>query len=156
MAIFPRSKDPGIVDVCSRSTVLVRQVLIYDSNFGLVGAPTIVTVFQLPQRFQLVNGISPTQAGIRVIPFSAALPIGGVAASIVTGKFKIPPVYSVLVGAALQIVGFSLLATMPMTTAAIPPRMYGFQVIGGFGSGMNLALLLYLIPPSVDSRDQGT
>jgi hypothetical protein len=81
-------------------------------------------------------------------------PIGSAVASTVAGKLKVPVLYIVLLSGVLQTLGFGLLASMP-TSAHIPARSYGFQVIAGFGCGMNISTLLLLVPFVVESRDKG-
>ncbi|KAI0405746.1 putative multidrug resistance protein fnx1 [Xylaria palmicola] len=122
--------------------------------FFFLGGPFIVSVYQLPQRFQLVNRLSGLDAGVRLMPFTLASPVGtGIAAGI-AGKFKVPPIWVIIAGSSLQVVGFSLLGTLPVTLDFLP-RIYGYEVIAGFGCGMNLALLFVIIPGVVESRDQG-
>lgn len=114
----------------------------------------MVAVFQLPQRFQLVNGLSGLDGGVRLIPFTFASPVGtGIAAGFAT-KLKVPPIFIILTGSILQVIGFALLGTLPITTDLLP-RTYGYEVIAGFGCGMNLALLFVMIPQVVELRDQG-
>lgn len=101
-----------------------------------------------------MNGLSGQDAGIRLIPFTLASPVGtGVAASI-AGKFKVAPIWIIITGAVLQVVGFSLLGTLPLTQELLP-RTYGYEIIAGFGCGMNLALLFVIIPSVVEERDKG-
>lgn len=120
----------------------------------LLGGPFMVTVFQLPQRFQLVNGLSGLEGGVRLMPFTFASPVGtGIAAGLAT-KFKVPPIWIILTGSVLQVIGFALLGTLPATTDLLA-RTYGFEVVAGFGCGMNLALLFVIIPRVVELRDQG-
>ncbi|KAI1740696.1 putative multidrug resistance protein fnx1 [Xylaria scruposa] len=121
-------------------------------NFILLGGPTVICMFILPQRFQLVYGTSGLDAGVRLIPFSAVIPIGSIFASVLGGKHKVPPVYLLLLGSALQILGFALIGTLP-STLEIPSRIYGFQIIAGWGCGINFSLLFILIPLINEKRD---
>ncbi|KAI1325561.1 MFS general substrate transporter [Xylariaceae sp. FL0255] len=118
-----------------------------------LGAPFFTTNFQLPQRFQIVNGLSPLQASLRVIPFTLASPLGSVIAPIICKAFKVPPVYLVLCAAAIQVVGFALLSTVP-SSKSISPMQYGYEIIAGFGCGINITLLLLMTPFSVQERDK--
>ncbi|KAI0025052.1 major facilitator superfamily domain-containing protein [Xylariomycetidae sp. FL0641] len=122
--------------------------------FFFLGGPFIVSVYQLPQRFQLVNGLSGLDAGVRLMPFTFASPVGTGLAAGIAGKFKVPPIWIIIAGSALQVVGFSLLGTLPDSLDLLP-RIYGYEIIAGFGCGMNLALLFVIIPGIVDVRDQG-
>ncbi|KAI1753641.1 putative multidrug resistance protein fnx1 [Xylaria castorea] len=121
-------------------------------NFLLLGGPTVICMFILPQRFQLVYGTSGLDAGVRLIPFTAVIPIGSIFASILAGKFKIPPVYLLILGSALQVLGFALIGTLT-STLDIPYRIYGFQVLAGWGCGINFSLLFILIPFVNERRD---
>ncbi|KAI1361575.1 MFS multidrug transporter-like protein [Xylaria arbuscula] len=122
-------------------------------SFAFLGGPFVISVYQLPQRFQLVNGLSGLDAGVRLIPFTLASPVGTGFAASVAGRLKIAPIWIIITGAALQVVGFSLLGTLPRTLDILP-RTYGFEIIAGFGCGMNLALLFVIIPNVVDDRDK--
>lgn len=120
-----------------------------------LGGTWFVTIFQLPQRYQIVNGLSAFQAGIRFIPFTLATPIGSVFAPAICKVFKIPPVYFVMLASALQIVGYVLLSTLP-ETPAVAARQYGYQIIAGFGCGINITFGILMTPFLVESRDKGT
>ncbi|KAI0835189.1 MFS multidrug transporter-like protein [Hypoxylon sp. FL0890] len=122
-------------------------------TFLFLGGPFVVSVYQLPQRFQLVNGLNGLDAALRLIPFTIASPLGTGLAAAVAGKFKVPAILIIITGACLQVIGFSLLGTLPITTDLLP-RTYGFEVIAGFGCGMNLALLFVIIPLVAEQRDQ--
>ncbi|KAI0160161.1 putative multidrug resistance protein fnx1 [Xylariaceae sp. FL1272] len=115
-----------------------RQMMGILLNFILLGGPTVICMFILPQRFQLVYGTSGLDAGVRLIPFSAVIPIGSIFASILGGKHKVPPVY-------LLVLGFALIGTLP-STLDIPSRIYGYQILAGWGCGINFSLLFILIP----------
>ncbi|KAI0446145.1 putative multidrug resistance protein fnx1 [Xylaria telfairii] len=122
-------------------------------TFFFLGGPFIISVYQLPQRFQIVNGLSGFDSGVRLIPFTLASPIGTGFAASVTGRLKIPPIWIILTGSILQVIGFALLGTLPITTELLS-RTYGFEVICGFGCGMNLALLFVIVPQVAEKRDQ--
>ncbi|KAI1354865.1 putative multidrug resistance protein fnx1 [Xylaria sp. FL0043] len=123
-------------------------------NFILLGGPT-ACMFILPQRFQLVYGTSGLDAGVRLIPFTVFIPIGSTFAGTLAGKAKIPPVYLLVLGSVLQVLGFALIGTLP-PTLGIPSRIYGFQVLAGWGCGINFALLFVLIPFVNEKQDHAT
>jgi Na+/melibiose symporter-like transporter len=91
-------------------------------------------------------------AGVQTMPFTFAAPFGSAVASILAKKG--PVVYIVILSGILQTIGFALLATVPVSIS-VPARVYGFQVIAGFGCGINLYLLLLLVPFVVEYRDKG-
>lgn len=76
--------------------------------------------FQLPQRSQLVNGLSSLDAGVRLLPFGAAFPVGSVGSANIVSKLRVPGVYLVLAGAELQVIGYALLRTLDGSTAIQP------------------------------------
>lgn len=130
-------------------------ILIFLSrNFIFLGGPTIVSMFIIPQRFQLSYGSSGFEAGVRLIPFTLALPAGSIFASRLAGKLKVPPLFLLLAGSCLQILGFALLGTLDFTLEA-PARIYGYQILSGWGCGMNFSLLFVLIPFVIDGKYLG-
>ncbi|KAI1171984.1 putative efflux pump antibiotic resistance protein [Nemania sp. FL0916] len=121
-------------------------------EFVLLGGSLTVTVFQLPQRFQLLNGLSGLDAGVRLIPFGAAFPVGCVVGARVASKWRVAPVMIVPVGTTLQALGFALLGTLS-TEPRLHPRTYGFEILAGFGVGMNYQSLYLMIPFVTTKRD---
>ncbi|TGO85202.1 hypothetical protein BPOR_0420g00020 [Botrytis porri] len=119
----------------------------------LVGAPMGVTTFQLPQRFQLVNGLSSLDAGIRLLPFGAVFPVGCMVGTIIAGKFKVPAIYLIFVGSIFQIIGYALLSTLG-TSACIETAVYGYLIICGFGCGLTFAMAYIMVPFTVDLCDK--
>ncbi|KAI9842654.1 MAG: hypothetical protein M1837_007021 [Sclerophora amabilis] len=132
-----------------QSRVRIGMIL---STF-LVGAPFTVAVIQIPQRFQAVNGTTPLGAGVRLLPFAFASPVGSFVSSIIAGKAKVPPIYLILVGAVLQVVGYALLSTIS-TGSEIQPAQYGYEVITGLGVGVNISTLILMTPFTIEKRDQ--
>jgi hypothetical protein len=122
------------------------------SNALFLGGPWFVAIFQLPQRFQVVHDSSGTMAGVQTMPFTFAAPVGTVIASMLIKKG--PAVYIVIFASVLQMIGFALLSAVPVSTS-IPARVYGFQVIAGFGCGINIYALLILVPFVIEPRDKG-
>lgn len=81
-------------------------------------------------------------------------PIGSVASAMIAKKFKIPPIYLVSFAAVIQVIGFSLLSTVS-DLGKVSAAQYGYQIIAGFGVGVNISTLLLMTPYSVEKRDQG-
>ncbi|KAI0886605.1 putative multidrug resistance protein fnx1 [Annulohypoxylon maeteangense] len=123
-------------------------------NLLFLGGPTIVSMFIIPQRFELVYNTSGLEAGVRLIPYTALLPIGSIIGSILAGK-HIPLVYLLLFGSILQVIAFAVLGTLP-SILTIPPRIYGLEVVAGLGCGSNFALLFTMIPFVIERFDNAT
>ncbi|KAI1117373.1 putative multidrug resistance protein fnx1 [Nemania sp. NC0429] len=132
--------------------LLNRQMMGILLNFIFLGGPTVICMFILPQRFQIVYGTSGLEAGVRLIPFTAVIPLGSLFASSLAGRAKVPPFYLLLLGSVLQILGFALIGTLP-STLDIPSRIYGYQALAGWGCGINFSLLFILIPFVNEKRD---
>ena len=113
-----------------------------------------MAIYQIPQLFQLVYGFNGLDSGVRVVPFTICWSAGIIGASVVAGRLKVAPVFIILTGACLQVVGFALMSTLPLTLE-VPTQIYGYQVIAGLGCGMVLPLLFVMIPFVVGDGDRG-
>ena len=120
----------------------------------LSGVPFTVAVIEIPQRFQAVNANSPLQAGIRFLPFALSSPFGSGISSILISRYKVRPVIIVVAGAIFQTVGTVLMGTLPVSQG-IFAGVYGYEILVGFGLGLNIAGLMVLTPFIVEKRDQG-
>ncbi|RDH15403.1 MFS general substrate transporter [Aspergillus niger ATCC 13496] len=132
--------------VCNR--VWVRMLL----NSVCLGAVWFSTMFQLPQRFQIVNQLTAFQAAVRFIPFTVASPVASVLAPAIGKVFKIPLLYLVIFASLLQVVAYVLLCTLP-DSLSITSAQYGYQVLAGFGCGINITLLILMTPFTIEKRD---
>lgn len=119
-----------------------------------LGGPWFCAIFQLPQRYQIVNSLEPLEAGIRLIPFTLAAPFGSIVSAGLAKGARIPPLYFVILAASLQVIGFALLSTVP-ESHQISAAQYGYEIIAGFGCGINISLLLVMVPFRVQERDKG-
>lgn len=100
------------------------------------GIPLYSVYIYLPQRFQIVNGLSPLNSGIHLllVPLVCFTATGiGSGLSFITNVS-----YPLLVAAlALQCLSIGLMTTLP-TTASITASLYGYETILGFGFGLAL------------------
>ncbi|KUJ15089.1 efflux pump antibiotic resistance protein [Mollisia scopiformis] len=119
----------------------------------LSGAPLTIAVIELPQRYQIVNASSPLDAGVKLLAYAAACPLGVVMASMATGRLRFPFVAVMLLGCTLQSVGFGLLSTLPTYTENWNGQ-YGYSVIAGLGTGSTIGALYMLGPIAVQKKDQ--
>ncbi|ORX95042.1 major facilitator superfamily domain-containing protein [Clohesyomyces aquaticus] len=123
-------------------------------NAVFLGAPWSGIVFQLPQRFQVINEASSIGAGIRLLPFTASAPVGSVVTAALAKK-GVSPIYLVMFASILQVIGFALLGTLRVQDGfAISSAQYGYQAMAGFGSGTNISLLTLMTPFSVEEKDK--
>ena len=100
------------------------------------GIPLYSIYIYLPQRFQIVSGLSPLNSGIHLllVPLVCFTATGiGSGLSFITNIS-----YPLLVVAlALQCLSLGLMTTLP-STASIPASLYGYETILGFGFGLAL------------------
>ncbi|KAM7185207.1 MFS general substrate transporter [Rhypophila sp. PSN 637] len=120
-----------------------------------LGAVWVAGVYQLPQRFMVLYGLSPLDAGVRVMAYTGVAPISSILTAGIAKK-GVPPIYLVLFVSCLQVVGFRLLGSLSTSAGdirTIGSAQYGYQVIAGFGCGSNISLLGLMTPFSVKEKD---
>jgi len=118
----------------------------------LMGIPATIISFEIPQRYQVANGLTPLGAGIRLLSFVCAQPLGSFMANAIAGATKMPPLFILLAGTALQILGLGLMTTLP-SSGAIPGAQYAYQVIMGWGCGLTFSIVMLITPFTVEAKD---
>lgn len=111
-------------------------------------------IFIIPQRFEIVNGLSPFDAAVRFIPFSLLSPFGSIISPGLAKAFKVPLMYLLAVGAAVQIIAYALLGSLP-SDQEIRAREYGYLILGGFGCGLYTPILSLMTPFATEKKDHG-
>jgi EmrB/QacA subfamily drug resistance transporter len=115
--------------------------------FGLFGC-----VFFLAQFLQTVQGYSPLDAGIRILPWTAmpvvVAPIAGAVSDRIGGR----PI--VAVGLAMQAGGLAWLAAVDTPTVAFPVYLGAF-LLSGIGMSLFLAPISGLVLTSVSREEEG-
>ncbi|OBT66624.1 hypothetical protein VE03_03890 [Pseudogymnoascus sp. 23342-1-I1] len=106
----------------------------------LTGFPFMVTIVFLPQRFQLSNGLTPAEAGIRMLALLLLSALGAGLGGAVSSRRNIAW-YILVTALALQLLGLGLLSILP-ASGPVPARQYGFQAILGLGFGLSLSSLV--------------
>lgn len=118
-----------------------------------MGFPFLITIFNLPQRFQIVNGLSPVEAGIRMLPLLILTAVASGVAGAICSKKNVA--FQMLVLSNIfQVIGTGLLSMLP-TDGSIPASQYGLQVILGFAFGMGLVSLMIITRIEVSADDNG-
>src|SRR5438093_841364 len=115
--------------------------------FGMFGS-----IFLLAQFFQTVQGYSPLQAGLRVLPWTAmpifVAPIAGALSDRVGGR----PLMAV--GLAMQAAGLAWLAAVGSATTAYSEFVIPF-VISGMGMALYFAPVANVVLSSVRAEEEG-
>lgn len=117
---------------------------------------TVTGVVLIPLRYQTAAGLSPLQAGVRLILFSVASPIAAVLAASVCKKKRVAPLHLALAGELIQLLGLVLVTTLTTTSDKDWPGLYGLQVCIGFGMGLVIGTTTMLTPAIVERKDLGS
>jgi EmrB/QacA subfamily drug resistance transporter len=130
-----------------------NQVFGVSSIIGfIVGLAMFGAIVFMPLFLQLVQGSSPTQAGLQLLPMMAGLLIASIVSGRLIshlGRYKIFPV----IGTALAAVGMYLLSTIEVDTPYWQLALYLF--ILGTGIGNVMQVLVIAVQNSVNPRDVG-
>jgi len=108
----------------------------------------------LPQRFQAFNEDTPVQAGLHLLPFSLAIPIGSFLGNGLAATIIIPAIGSIFAGSLIELLGASLFVTIP-TSKHITHTMYAYESVLGLGTGLVFSSLMLATPQSIEARDLG-
>jgi hypothetical protein len=81
--------------------------------------------------------------------------MGAVIGAIIIGRTTIPPIYFLLAGGLLEVMGTAGLSQTPNTHKIWGPQ-YVFQILVGTGSGFFNGTLTLLVPFALEKRDLGT
>lgn len=104
----------------------------------------MVTIIFLAQRFQLQNGLSPVEAGLRMLPLLLFSATGaGLSGAIATRRNVSWYILAVSLG--LQLIGLGLMSTLPTAAGDVVPAQYGYQAILGTGFGLSLSSLVIIV-----------
>ncbi|THC97676.1 hypothetical protein EYZ11_002839 [Aspergillus tanneri] len=116
------------------------------------GCPWNVIILYISQRLQLLVKMSPLEAGIHLIPFSAVATVASSLACLCSSKGRVPFVYTTLLGSFLQIVGVTLLSTLP-ESPTFPTEGPGYEALAGLGIGTTIGILILATPFVVEVQD---
>ncbi|KAK7047800.1 hypothetical protein VNI00_006128 [Paramarasmius palmivorus] len=115
-----------------------------------LGAGLFTHTIFLPQRMQVVDGLSPVTAGVRMLPLLLLLgflsPFAG-AAVMITKSYRPLMWFASSVGA----VGAGLLSTLAVPTQF--SKIYGFEAMVGFSIGVTITVSTIIIQFCVERRD---
>lgn len=113
----------------------------------------MAAIINIPQRMQTANGTTAIEAGIRLLPLLLCSPLATTVAGLLISKLRTPPLFMLIAGCSLQILGVGLFSSLDPTQREIPAKQYGYQVIMGFGFGFNLSTILMMTPMLVKPKD---
>jgi EmrB/QacA subfamily drug resistance transporter len=129
-------------------TLSVGSAILFVVGMGMFGA-----IAFLPLYLQVVDGVSPTMSGLRLVP----LMMGIIGASILsgryiskTGHYRFFPI----VGTGMMIVGMLMLSQLHPDTGLLLSSLYMFVM--GVGVGQVISVIVLAVQNSVDRQYMGT
>ncbi|HUQ43552.1 MAG TPA: MDR family MFS transporter [Candidatus Limnocylindria bacterium] len=140
--IESRAKEPIVpLDLWRSRTYASSIVATFLISFGFFGA-----VIFLPQWFQFVKGVSPTESGLQTLTLLAGVIISSIVAGQLvarTGRYKV----IILTGLATMAVGLFLMTNLKVDTDL--PVMWIWMFITGLGIGPTLSVFTIVIQNAV-------
>ncbi|THW39879.1 MFS general substrate transporter [Aureobasidium pullulans] len=149
--LTPREASMKMLPLFPTRLISSRVVAATLGTVFFTGFPFVVTIMALPQRLQIVNGDSPENAGLHMLPLIGSTALGAILTGTITGKFNIA--WHLLVFSnVLMTVGCGLMSTLP-TDIEIANLCYLYQIILGFGFGLTMASSMVVIRTEVAMKD---
>jgi EmrB/QacA subfamily drug resistance transporter len=144
-----RASEPIIPMRLFRNRVFTPTVIFT----AIMGLAMFGAIIFLPVYFQVVQGMSPTESGLALLPMVAGLfatSIGSGQLMTRTGRYKLFPI----LGAAVTVVGFVLLTTVDEGTPYWQVGLFIFVL--GAGVGFTMQIVVTAVQNAVDRRDMGS
>jgi EmrB/QacA subfamily drug resistance transporter len=130
-----------------------NRVFVASSAIGfVVGFAMFGAITYLPQYMQVVQGVSPTVSGLRLLPMMAGLLVTSIGSGQLisrTGRYKIFPI----AGTAVMAVGLYLLSRLTVSTPTWESSLGMFDL--GVGIGGVMQVLVIAVQNSVAYADLG-
>jgi EmrB/QacA subfamily drug resistance transporter len=128
-------------------TFTIGSLLNFIIGMGMFGG-----LAALPLYLQIVKGVSPTRAGLLLVPLVAGIMVGSIISGQViarTGRYRIFPI----IGAALLVVGMAMFSQIGVDTPIWAIML--IAPIFGLGLGGNMQPLVLALQNSVPPQDMG-
>ena len=108
-------------------------------------------VLLLPLRLQIVNLKIPAATGVQMLPLLFAGGVGSFAAGAIARKSEVS--FVLVAGTAPILLGNGLMTTSS-PSQGLEPKIYGFQVLLGFGTGVIFAAISVAVSLQVEPQFQ--
>jgi EmrB/QacA subfamily drug resistance transporter len=143
-----RAAEPMLpLGMFRRRASIVANGVSFLMSFGMFGS-----IFLLSQFFQVVQGLDPFQAGLRVLPWTAmpvvVAPLAGLAST------RISPRVILAAGLALMALGLGWIAAISSATVPYTSLVPAF-VVSGTGMGLFFAPIANIVLSAVPREDEG-
>ncbi|KAF2657865.1 putative multidrug resistance protein fnx1 [Lophiostoma macrostomum CBS 122681] len=120
-------------------------------NSFILGTIFITLVIQIPLRYQIVGNESPVKAGLRLIAFGAAIPVGSTSSGLLCQKRRVPPIFLFFLASLFTILGLLFMSRVAIDDISWS-GLYGLQFVTGVGCGIMMGMVT-LLPPFVAEQD---
>ncbi|CAI7640702.1 unnamed protein product [Penicillium glandicola] len=124
-------------------------------NVLFTGFAFYTSIIILPQRFQAVNSVSASRAGVLLLTFTLTVPVFSLLAGIVLAKKPELTYYLLIIGTGLVLTATACFSDLPVDHA-ISNRQYGFEVLMGAGLGVLSSTPYVALKMTFPERDTAT
>ena len=152
LAFFLAAERRAVEPVLPLSLLRNRVFAVAGALSLIVGFAMFGSVTFLPLYFQTVDGATPTEAGLRLVPMMAGLLVMSIVSGQLisrTGRYRVFPI----AGTALMVVGLLLLSRLDVGTSTVASALY--LLVLGLGLGSVTQVLVLAVQNAVDYRVLG-
>ncbi|KAF3192696.1 hypothetical protein TWF788_000301 [Orbilia oligospora] len=118
-----------------------------------IGVPIYVTIIVIPQRYQIVNGVSPIRSGVLLLPMLVVSPVMSLVPGLALKTYWRYVPYGFAVGGLLSVAGSAGLGVLGYSDK-IEAKTYGFLVLLGAGMGLVMPIGVMLVKFICDPKDE--
>ncbi len=149
VAVERRAAEPVLPPRLFRNRVFsISSTMAFVVGFAMFGSITF-----LPLYLQVVDGVSPTMSGVRLLPMVGGLLLTSIGSGQVisrTGRYKVFPI----LGTALMTLGLYLLSRLGPHTSELTSSLY--MLVFGLGLGCVMQVLVIAVQNAVGYEDLGS
>ena len=143
-----RASHPMLpLQLFQRRASVVANGVSFLMSFGMFGS-----IFLLSQFFQIVQGLNPLDAGIRILPWTFTPVLVAPIAGWASGRIGARPI--LVAGMSLMAVGLGWVAALMSTSVSYPSLVPAF-VVSGAGMGLFFAPIANVVLSAVPRSDEG-
>lgn len=135
-----------MLDVSARLTCLCAR------NVLFTGFAFYTSIINLPQRFQAVNEVSASRAGVLLLTMTLVLPFFSLVAGALTAKAPQTAFTLLTFGTVLVLTSTACFSVLP-DDHAVADRQYGFEVLMGAGLGIISTTQYVILKMTFPARD---
>jgi EmrB/QacA subfamily drug resistance transporter len=143
-----RTREPMLpLHLFRRRTSLIANGVSFAMSFGMFGS-----IFLLSQFFQICQGMTPLDSGLRILPWTATPVIVAPIAGWASGKIGGRPI--LVAGLTLQAAGLAWVAALTSTNVSYPSLVPAF-IVAGAGMGLFFAPIANVVLSAVPREEEG-